>query len=64
MPSLRGAVADVKVGLSPDWMQARLRAAGVRPISNIVDVTNYVLIELGQPMHAFDLAAWAADESA
>jgi phenylalanyl-tRNA synthetase beta chain len=55
-PRYVGAVADVKVGPSPEWMQARLRAAGVRPISNIVDVTNYVLLELGQPMHAFDLA--------
>jgi phenylalanyl-tRNA synthetase beta chain len=53
-PRYVGAVADVKVGPSPDWMQARLRAAGVRPISNIVDITNYVLLELGQPMHAFD----------
>ena len=53
------AVADVQVAPSPDWMQARLTACGIRPISNVVDVTNVVLLELGYPMHAFDHARLA-----
>jgi phenylalanyl-tRNA synthetase beta chain len=56
------AVADVKVGPSPAWLADRLAAAGVRPINNIVDVTNYVMLELGQPMHAFDAARLAGPE--
>ena len=61
-PRYAAAVAEVKVGPSPAWMAARLEAAGIRPINNVVDVTNYVLIELGHPLHAFDLDRLAGGE--
>src|SRR5262249_21935878 len=61
-PRYAAAIADVTIQPSPKWLAARLTAAGVRPISNVVDVTNYVNLEIGQPMHAFDLALLAGPE--
>ena len=61
-PRYAAAVAEVTIGSSPAWMTTRLHAAGIRPISTIVDVTNYVNLEIGQPLHAFDLAKLAGPE--
>jgi phenylalanyl-tRNA synthetase beta chain len=61
-PRYAAAIADLTPGASPAWLTSRLQAAGVRPINPIVDITNYVLIELGHPMHAFDLAKLAGAE--
>ena len=54
-PRYTASAAQVTVGPSPDWLASRLEATGIRPINNIVDITNYVMAEMGHPMHAFDL---------
>ncbi|MFI3237536.1 MAG: phenylalanine--tRNA ligase subunit beta [Lachnospiraceae bacterium] len=53
---------NIKIGPSPEWMQRRLAKAGIRPINNLVDITNYVMEEFGQPMHAYDLSTIAGNK--
>ena len=62
-------VRGVKIGPSPDWLRATLEKVGIRSINNVVDVTNYVMLEIGQPLHAFDyhliakgVGRWPADD--
>ena len=55
-PRFCARILDVRVGPSPQWLRDRLEAVGVRPINNVVDLTNYVMMEMGHPSHAFDLA--------
>lgn len=55
-------IAGVKIGASPDWLRRKLTQVGIRPVNNVVDVTNYVLMEMGQPLHAFDYSKIAGED--